>query len=144
MKKITITLVATIAILFFFTGCDRTSKDFRNQWIGDWDFVVEKFWFEGKESGLDTIYYLGKISYGKKADELKVKYIELERDIVILKVKENGTIIDISSIYGNGIWNGYFDGEDTLHLYIRSTTDGQGGGGSHTIDGIKKKGGKNE
>jgi len=55
-----------------------------------------------------------------------------------LKVKENGTIVDISSIYGNGIWNGYFDGEATFHLYIRSTTDGQGGGGSHTIDGIKK------
>ena len=113
--------------------------DFRAQWVGDWDFITHKFWFEGEMQGNDTIYYLGKISYGKKTDELKVKYIALERDTVILKINENGTIIDISSVYGNGNWNGYFDGTEIFYLYIRSTTDGHGGGGTHTINGIKKE-----
>jgi len=153
MKKIIITLVtATVVILFFFTGCDRTPKDFREQWVGDWDFETKiRAWEDDIGVWYDTIYYLGKISIGSKNDELLVKY--MERDSAFLNIEEDGTIIKITKAYwyGSSLWgkhDGYFDGYEKIHLFI--SDGGLGGGIFHNIDGIKKKGvkrtkgGKNE
>ena len=71
MKRITITLTATIIILFFFTGC---KKDFRDQWVGDWDFVVVRDCWTMGEPSMETYHCLGTISYGNAFNQLYVEY----------------------------------------------------------------------
>jgi hypothetical protein len=79
MKKITIALIATVTILFSFTGCDKYHRD---RYTGTWEFETVKIYYSGSydteliEVKRDTIYYTGKISLGHSEDELIIQYAE--------------------------------------------------------------------
>ena len=109
--KKTTTIVTTLILLLFFSTCE---KDFRGKYIGTWEFVVEKskiiineqehFYVEDSR---DTIYYLGKISYGNNDNELCIKYTE--NDVVILRIKECGKLFKADG-------EGQFERKDKVYL----------------------------
>ena len=82
MKKNTLTLViATVVILFFFTGCD---KYHRNRYTGTWDFVTERVYYNAIGSDVEkreTVYYKGKI--------IKSESENLENGLLIQYTAEN-------------------------------------------------------
>ena len=126
-----------LAILAFLsTGCKK-DNDYRDKWVGDWDFEVIRHWFLMGENGYsetDTIFYLGRISLINTA-KLNINYTE--DSSIDLEVDETGILSGFQT--GNGYSGGAFKGNDTLHLYLR--WGGLGGGMVHNIDGIKRKGG---
>jgi len=121
------------------TASCTVTVDYRSQWVGDWDFVVKRrVWGEG---GIwyDTLYYLGKISYENANNVLKINYIE--NVSLLMKVDEYGTLLGTSQNpheYSSGLF------KEKWKVHIISDYGGNGGGGTDTIDGIKKEGGKYE
>ena len=80
MKKNTLPLViATVVILFFFTGCDKYHK---NSYIGTWEFVTERTLYDASSLPpyvpieINTFVHLGTINLGDKEDALMIKYSE--------------------------------------------------------------------
>ena len=138
MKKITFTITAIAAILLIFGGCKKKEIDIRDQYIGDWDFEVVRRNFLVGENGyhkIDTIFYLGKISFGNSNDQLNIKYTENE--YIAMIINEDGDLSPIEPSYHFG----KFRSSDTIYLYLR--WGGMGGGITHTINGTKiNKGGK--
>jgi len=131
MKKIGILLItAIVIILFCFTGCDKYR---RNKYTGTWEFTVLRYSNFDANSGsaltLDTIYHLGKISYGSAEDELSIEYTE--SNSVVLRVTRCGRLFKfpIENYSGN------FYGVDTISLSIwRNESRGQIG---ESIYGLK-------
>jgi len=101
MKKITLTLVATVVILFFFTGCDKYHRD---RYTGTWEFVTEKNFYIGRyDTGLveikrDTIYHLGIISLGNYENNIIIQYTE--NDTINAYLDQNGFIYNKDLEYG--------------------------------------------
>jgi hypothetical protein len=99
MKRKIITSVAAIVImLFFFTGCDKYHRD---RYTGTWEFVTEsilrQFDYDSGEYfqiECDTLYFSGKISRDKAADELKIEY--KENYSIILKINACGKLYGFS------------------------------------------------
>ena len=146
MKKIKITLavVTGAMMLLFFTGCEKTFD--RNQCIGDWDFVTHKSLYDEAlyvYLSDTTIYYTGQISLGDTENELIIKYTE--NNEIIVKTTPKGDLYapTTHSPPCPGVGpspNGYFEGENKLHL----TPDYRVGIShreDHNIIGTKKKGG---
>jgi hypothetical protein len=136
------TIAATTQDGYKIAECD-VIVNYRNKWIGDWDFEVKRSWFNSPDSGGDTLYYLGKISLVDDLVEclynlLNIEY--LENRSIILKVDENGELFDFPTDLHYK--DGHFEGNDKIALYLE--WGGLGGGTSYFIDGIKRKGGKNE
>ncbi len=128
-----IKLSAIIAVLIFFTCCKKESKDFRDKYTGNWDFVVEVTKLNIDSIGQyerDTIYYLGKISNGNADNELNIQYSK--DSLIVLNIIESGEL----SIFPTQYSNGEFEGESKIHLYLR--WGGLGGNTTHVIDGVKK------
>ena len=105
--------------------------DYRNQWVGDWDFVVKC------EYPVSVIYYSGKIFFGNVDDQLNIEYTEHIVETVI--VDEYGKIsayIDFCSKEGQ------FERKDELQMKVWCH-EGQGGGDRYySINGMKKEGDK--
>ena len=142
MKKITATtIVACFALLLFFTGC---KKDFRDKYVGEWDFEVKRHWWIGGDTGDTIIYHSGKITLGKVENELIIYcFNDYNGKPIPIKasVDEFGEIIIDNDYFGRG----QFIGNSQVHFSSRYKHGGQGGGASDVIDGTKgKKGGKNE
>jgi len=135
MKKLA-TITAIILIIFLIMGCDKYN---RNQYIGDWDFEVRRFFWMNDTGPYvnDTIYYIGKISREGAANQLKIEFTDNES--FLCDIDESGKI---SKDYEN--WHYYtrgeFEGNDKVH--IKHGYHGLGSGREFTISGIKKKGGK--
>ena len=116
--------------------------DYRAQWTGDWDFEVERNWWNYLTgvSGHDTIYYLGKISLGDAANELYIKYYNGGDGTMLLQVDKAGELSGFQT--GSGGSSGSFEGDNNVYIYLR--WGGQGGGAIYKIKGIKRGGGKSE
>ena len=126
MKKYGIILAG----LIFFSCCKK--EDFRDNYIGNWDFVVDASKLNIDSVGQyerDTIYYTGRIEKGCADDELNIQYTK--DNSIILKIDESGTLSGFPSQYSSG----KFEGESNIHLYLR--WGGLGGNITHIIDGSK-------
>jgi uncharacterized protein YjdB len=112
--------------------------DYRNQWIGDWDFKVEEYnWSIESGSIYDTIYYVGNISAGYALNELNIKCTENKS--ILVDADEFGKI------------SKYYEGWDAHHYYTRGQFEKNkklymedgfnalGYGYKFTINGIKKE-----
>ena len=63
-----------IAIL---NGCEKHPFDYRNKFIGNYDFSVHKNVWDITGVDIDTYYYYsGKISYGSGDDFVKIKFLD--------------------------------------------------------------------
>ena len=131
--------LAIVAIcVTLFSTCKKDKEDYRDKWVGEWDFVVEKFWWVGgEETENDTLYYSGKISLGDNDNDLYVEYID--NDTLNLIVNEDGEL----SVYDENYHyhaEGQFERKNKVHFKFHG--GGLGGGSTYTVDGIKKEGGK--
>ena len=63
-----------IAIL---NGCEKHPFDYRNKFIGDYDFSVHKNVWDVTGENIDTYYnYSGKISYGSGDHLVKINFLD--------------------------------------------------------------------
>ena len=136
MKKGLIITVLTI-IAIGFVSCEK--PDYREKWVGDWEFSTRSEYWEFDVGVLrdTTYYYLGKISRGNASEQLNITY--MENCSMDLSVDENGKILKFS---GEGInnairkANGQFEEIDNIYIYLE--LGGMGGGSKYTINGTKK------
>ena len=114
--------------------CNEEPKDYRDKWVGNWDFVTKKLIFY-QDVTVDYIYYSGEI-YKVGDDELMIRY--MENDTVWVRVNENGKLSNLRA--GNSYDNrGEFIDTDSISIFLR--WGGAGHGKHHYINGGKKKGG---
>ena len=134
--------LAIVAVLF--TACEKDKenklddKDYRSQWVGEWDFVVEKYWYIYDESsGCDTLYYLGQIRFGDAANKVSIKYLETAP--ILWQVDEFGKLYRYCED-PHEYAEGQFEGNNQVHF--ERGYGAMGGGGGVIVDGIKKEGDK--
>jgi hypothetical protein len=133
-----------VVLAICFSACKKDKEDFRDQWVGDWDFVIEKCTFNEKHEIVkrDMVYYSGKISYGEagagdnKYRSLYIQYIE-NYDALLYVGYSNG-VYEIYEYCGLGSLcpRGQFEGDDKVKFYDNNYTE------FRNIEGIKKKGDK--
>jgi hypothetical protein len=93
MNKVKL-IVAAIGILLFFAGCD---KYHRNRYVGDWDFVTERIFYNKDtnseyyiiEQERDTVYYSGKIKLGSAENRIIIKYTENDEVNTWLRISDD-------------------------------------------------------
>jgi len=130
--------LAVIAVLF--TACKK-DKDYRDKWIGDWDFVVEYYFWSTMEGYLlcsDTIFYLGKINHENGQEQLYIQYTPTHS--ILVDVDESGKISKDDHPYWRDYTRGQFEGNDKV--YIENGTKTLGSHTEYIINGVKKKGNK--
>jgi hypothetical protein len=106
--------------------------DYRTKWVGDWDFVNKTYEFDFGYESWDTIYYSGKISLGNTPYELNINSI-------MVHVSEDGHLFGFIGFDGPC---GQFEGNDKVGLYFNGGSMNGSYKWSHTINGVKKKAGK--
>ena len=136
MKKLFVIILAMMAI-----GYISCKKDYREKWVGNWDFEINyTVWVNPPSGGpsyccFDTLYsYSGKISLGVDINQLNINY--MEDDLVLVVVDEYGKI---SGEYHNRT-EGQFEGKNKV--YISDNYYTKASHSIYTINGEKKKGGK--
>ena len=120
--------------LIIIAGCEKKPFDYRNKYIGDWEFNVERTEFNIDSVGHykhDSLTYLGEITYGGSGDEIIINYTY--NNSIALTIDKEGVLSDFPTHYCSG----KFDGDDKIHIFLR--WGGLGGGISHRIDGEKKR-----
>ena len=131
------TIIASVQNKKQTATCSVTVADYREKWVGDWDFIITEYAVNGGLPRWDTIYYSGKIIIANAFNLLSIYYSE---NPFIAAVIKSGTIFhdyNYNSLSGVSaspcgyIWN------DSISLRFRS--------GSHLslwtqdIAGVKKK-----
>lgn len=134
MKKqhFKIGILVTIIVLLF-NYCEKERFDFRNKYVGTWNFEVETSNFNVPDIGdfsSDDYEYTGEIRYGETDNKINIIYGE--NYSIELAINKDGELSDFPTHYCSG----NFIGNDSIHLYIR--TGGLGGGSSHLIEGKKR------
>jgi hypothetical protein len=107
--------------------CFVTVTDYREKWVGDWDFVQINFLLDFGSASWDTAYYSGKISI-------------VDDHPSMLKINNTTTTVWTDGVFFYGErYYGIFQGSNKVHIHseggsmngsLRWTTD---------IDGIKKE-----
>jgi len=119
--------------LLIFTNCKKEPFNYRNKFLGEWEFKVDRTEFNTDSVGYyyhDSLTFFGKIKYGTNDDEILIEYSN--DNSIMLKIDKENILSNFPSHYCNG----EFDGKEKIHLYLR--WGGLGGGVTHTIDGEKK------
>jgi len=128
-RKITLIGILIITIL---SSCQKIPFDYRNQFIGDWEFMITmhsiQYHGDSATDHYDTSYYADYIDYGKNQDEVIIKYYpENELNIGI----EDDD--DFTGYFSGGSISGV--GFDKLYLSYR--VGGQGWPGYVEVHGSR-------
>ena len=118
-----------ISLILF--GCKKKPFDYRNKFIGDWNFKVNTSSFNTTTNYFhsDSLYYIGEIKYGDHKDELFIQYTSTNS--LTLKIDKDDKLSDFPTQHSNG----EFENKNKLKIYLKS--GGLGGGSSQLINGIK-------
>jgi len=119
--------------LVIINGCKKKPFNYRNKYVGDWEFTVEITEVNTDSLGYyyhDTISYVGEIYYGNEDDELLITYTD--KNSITLKIDREEILSGFPTKYSSGA----FDGNEKIKLYLR--WGGLGGGITHSISGVKK------
>lgn len=114
-------------------GCEKDLFDNRNDYTGDWIFVVKKHEFNmgpPRYGSWDTLYYSGKITSEKESGRIKIQYSK--DTCVFATVNPDGTLTNFPSRVGRA----KFIGSDKLIISRR--WGGRGAGITHEISGTRK------
>lgn len=126
-------LLLFIIHLLLLSGCKKKIFDYRNKYLGTWNFEVEiterNTLFTGY-SYHQIVNYKGKIEYGNSNDELKITY--LPQNTIFLKIDSNGNFIDLPP-------KTFAEFYDKKNLYFTTYSGGLGGGISYKVNGKKLK-----
>ncbi|MGV6861311.1 MAG: hypothetical protein ACWA41_06040 [Putridiphycobacter sp.] len=119
--------------LVIIVSCTKKPFDYRNKFLGDWEFKVDRKEFNTDSIGYhyhDSLTFLGQIKYGSGDNDLLIEYSG--DNSITLKIDKEDELSDFPTLYCNG----QFDENDKIHLYLR--WGGLGGGITHVVDGEKK------
>jgi hypothetical protein len=114
-------------------SCNKKPFDYRNKYIGDWEFNIDITEFNTSSVGYyyhDSLTYMGQIKYGNEDDNLLIEYSS--NNSITLKIDKENILTGFPTAYCGG----EFDGNNKLHLYLR--WGGLGGRITHVVDGEKK------
>lgn len=131
MKK-SILLLLLISIF----SCKKdpsTIIDYRNKYLGNYEFATEKYSFNMSTGTTPTVYtnYTGKITKGQYDDRLNINYEQGQTIEVV--VDNDGKLTAVGySLHGSGA----FDSENIMHFGWQ--TGGLGGGTIYSTKGTKK------
>jgi hypothetical protein len=120
-----------LSIVIILSACEKKPFDYRNKYIGKWDFVVERREFSMDTNDThywDTISYQGKIDYANGENNLLVQYTA--DDTITIEVDKDGNIV-------KPCWycNATFVDNKNLDMYLR--WGGHGAGLIHEVKGKK-------
>lgn len=119
-------------IVIFFISCKK-EKDFRDKYIGEWNFNAEISEHNTDSIGYiyhDSLTYAGTITHGVSKNDIVIKYINDKS--VTLSLNEDGKLSNFPTQYCNG----NFESGNKIYLYLR--WGGIGGGITHKIRGVKR------
>ena len=125
-------------LIFYFTifllilvGCKKRPFDFRNKYLGEWDFTTEYGYFNMSDStSFDTVYnYKGEVWYDEKG-KIIIEY--REDNILEFEINKEGEIT-IDDYYDT---RGEFSDKNNVSFYKQ--TGGLGGGTNQSVSGMKK------
>lgn len=118
-------LILTVITQFLFS-CSK-EKDYRDKYIGNWNFEVRRIEFSGDSILFnDTINYMGNITYGSSDNDIAIQYTE--EDVVTLTVDEEGNLDNFPSDLSYGSL-------EVDSIFIRLYWGGQGAGITHLVAG---------
>ena len=132
MKKLE--LILKIIFIFFVSNCEKEKLDYREKYVGNWEFNVTRNEYYIGTIGdgynkTDTIIYFGKIEYGNSKNEIKATYTK--DDVIIFNLNDAGVLSYFVESYGGG----KFENNNQISFYYRY--GGGGGGGIHRVRGKK-------
>jgi len=129
MKHKPITLLLILLLFIVFYGCEKHPFDYRNKFIGDYDFLVNLRTWIPPDSVTETDYnYSGKISYGSGDDFVKINFLDDKE--VDCRLFEDGSL-KVNSIRG--------EFESTKKLRFITEYGGLGGKATYYVSGKKTK-----
>ena len=129
MKHKPITLLLILLLFIVFYGCEKHPFDYRNKFIGDYDFSVHLRVWIPPDSVTETDYkYSGEISYGNGDHLVKINFLD-DKDIDC-RLFEDGSL-KYNTIRG--------EFESTKKLHFISEYGGLGGKATYTVSGEKVK-----
>jgi hypothetical protein len=121
MKESTWIFLSVLVLTLNCLGCS-SKKDYREKYIGNWEFTVNTNKHFAPGMGSDTSYsrvYQGFIKYGNSDRELLIKYSGSESAVV--EVKSDGELINnCLSSFGYSC-SGEFDGENKFYYQWTSS-----------------------
>jgi hypothetical protein len=132
MKKY-VNLLWVLLLMIVLIGCKKEPFNYRNKFLGDWKFNVERFELNTDSIGYyyhDSLTYFGQIKYGNSKDQIHIEYSN-DNSVNLTIDKEN-----ILSNFPSQYCSGAFEGHEKLHLYLK--WGGLGGGINHIVDGEKQ------
>lgn len=126
-------LLTLLLVLLLLPGCQKEWFNYRNKYLGKWDFQVYRSSFNMANPGenwSDSVHFTGEISYGTADNLIRIQYTS-EQSIELV-IDEDGTLSAFPSPYCSGS----FSGKDSLNLYLR--WGGLGGGTTHVVAGTRQ------
>ncbi len=86
----------------FMLACNKKPFDYRNKYLGEWAFEVERRSYSMDTSSpgyWDTFFYTGRIDYADAGNALRVHYTP--EDTVTVQVEEDGKVTSLTYLgYG--------------------------------------------
>ena len=126
-----------ICITLVLSSCkkDKLEADYRDKWVGDWDFVVERISYTGWFTEHDTVFYSGIITIGNSDTTLNIRYYKntLLEDILVDKFGKLDKLLYRPFIQGQ------FEGKENVYIEYKNHNSSNLGD-THIINGTKKKG----
>lgn len=123
-RKHLILFIAFVAVIV--TGCEKELFDYRNKYLGHWNFVSIKnvdYADISKVDKYDSITYRGTIDYGEEDNQLLLQYSETGN--ITVCVNKDGIISGGDLSWYTGDASGEFTTRKKLNLqwwsYVRMT-----------------------
>jgi len=130
--KTLIPFICFIAILVAFVACKKEPFNYRNKYIGDWKFTVNRREFNIDSIGhseSETIVYDGIIKYGEHGNQLVIEYYPNQS--ITVAIDKEGALSEFPRYC-----SGEFGGSNVLKLSLYY--GGLGGGISYSVYATKK------
>jgi len=117
MKKITLTLVTTLVILFFFSGCEKIPKPYLKKWTGTYECEVNgSTWYLDHDGGYTEYYtYQTEVTVTAKMDSILLICDTEKDDSYEVKANKLG---NFSAPLNHGGIGGTFFEKDSIKMSI--------------------------
>ncbi len=119
-------------MFYFFSNCEKEKVDYREKYIGKWFFKVNRIEFNTDSLGFhknDSVEFVGQIELASNTNEIRIKYTQ--NDEITARIDEKGYFV-----FPPPFSSGNFEGTSKLSIFLK--WGGQGGGGTHIINGVKQ------
>lgn len=133
-------LIIIGVILVSLYSCEKQPFDYRNKFVGDYEFTKRAVFFYPPNNNIDTTYttvFKGSVKNGKESNEMEIHYEnytnslgEIEKRKVLVFIDYDGVFTNSNNIYGK------FISANKVELIF--PTSGNGGVGQIIYLGLKK------